>query len=274
MPVERRASAGQSHFYQNRHPNVSPSPFINDDGRQSSDVSERQPVLSDRSSGAAQAQRLPLHAVAPTRVELEESYLQDPAGYQRELDRAAADREGFVAQVKRETGIGPTVSIERPQAASPQAASPPVERALPTEPSRSTSVWAEIPSGPLKKAYARLKSSAGMHTKSDGFCTKNDEVLLKMTDFAGQVLIEPTNEGSYKTPTKSNRSFRPGWEKVWRFFALNMDSTDDATGYLDMCRFEDLVRCDFLPLLDWFCQKYQYLLIFQLILVDSGRVAA
>ena len=139
MPgIQRRASAGQSHFYQHRHPNAAPSTraaeAIDDDGAGghaappgAPRVSERQPVVA---------------APPPSLAELQET--------QRQLEQAQREHREFRETATLETGIGPTVSAieQRPQAASPPATT-------------TWSVWAAIPLEPLKKTYARLKSSAG-----------------------------------------------------------------------------------------------------------------
>jgi hypothetical protein len=76
-----------------------------------------------------------------------------------------------------------------------------------------------IPSEPLRRGFGRLKSAAGKAPISDA----NAPVVWE-----GSRVHKP--------------QFRTCWEKIWRFYALSMDSADEHSGYLDKFRFHDLLQ--------------------------------
>lgn len=121
------------------------------------------------------------------------------------------------ARIHAETGIGsaptPRSLPEEPQGAVSSESSD--VKPEPAEPGcvkyRGVGCWCAqcIPSEPLRRGFARLKSAAGR---------------------------VPIRDGS------APLQFRICWENIWRFFALSMDSADDQTGYLDKFRFEALLQ--------------------------------
>ena len=203
---DRRDSAGESHFYQHRHPAVAAA----------ADARAAQPGASD--------ERTPvLPGAAPERPDFTKMELEDFQAHQRELEEKHR-RSKAILELGNEVGIGPELELDR----DPVGAVPPIAMASVPERGSITCVqslgrgcWCQqcIPFEELQRGYARLKSAAGRAPVSDG-----NAPLVRVGSTGRKV------------------EFRTCWEKLWRFFALSMDSADERSGYLDKLRFENLLR--------------------------------
>ena len=135
----------------------------------------------------------------------------------RELEATRAEHRR-VLQRAAEAGFGTALAAE-PDSASVNTAA---QGSVPGPDScveAQAGAWQSIPSEPLRTGFARLKSAAGRELVSDGSGPPGRE---------GSRVLKP--------------QFRTLWEKLWRFFALSMDSADEQSGYLDRFRFEDLLK--------------------------------
>jgi hypothetical protein len=122
-----------------------------------------------------------------------------------------------------ETGIGPPPDTRMEQSRQIDAAS--AEPSVGQQPGciklQGRGCWCQecIPSEPLRRGFARLKSAAGKAPVSDASAP---------VVWEGSRVHKP--------------QFRTCWEKIWRFSALSMDSADEHSGYLDKFRFQDLLQ--------------------------------
>ena len=171
------------------------------------DGEERTPVLLLAEQGLSEPESS--SAQLPTLDELQAKH--------RELEATRAEHRR-VLQSAAEAGFGAALAAE-PDSASVNTAA---QGSVPGPDScveAQASAWQSIPSETLRTGFARLKSAAGKALVSDGSGPPGRE---------GSRVLKP--------------QFRTLWEKLWRFFALSMDSADEQSGYLDRFRFEDLLK--------------------------------
>ena len=147
--------------------------------------------------------------------------LDDFQAKHKELEAKRAEHRRDYERFRAEMGIGTALAAEPDSASESSAAQGHV--AVPDSSIEAQgSGWQCIPSELLRTGFARLASAAGHALVSDG----NGPGL-------GQ-------EGSRELKPQIRTQYR--WEKLWRFFALSMDSADEQSGYLDKFRFEDLLK--------------------------------